>query len=637
MSYSSKIFLGFFILLTSLTGLILYLTHHQTEEFETNRISERLIEVQTRLHEKITSQQQATLKLVKTITLDQKFKSFLAQIKDNFYSFTEEIAADTGANIVFMVDEEKIVRGIFPPTGLTKDWIIKSRESFNLEDPLNKGKESAYISSIEDKLFSAISVPLKESFSDDYALGVVVVANEINDAWLKWLLGQQSKGSHFRAIFFVSNKQVAGNAKSKLSNAVMQNLNIIPEGSGTFIFSGQRYITQRGSFEAGENGSGFIYLSNLDKSLQPIKELQNNILIVGLLVLLVGLGFSIMFSRGLVKPLNLILAGTRKIAAGDYDFQIQNKSSDVAGKLSEAFNKMVRELKEKKSIQDTFGKYVHPSIVENMLADPEKLKLGGDRRIQTIMFTDIAGFTSISEKMPAETLVSLLNQFLGAMTEVLTLHEGILDQHSGDGFTAFWGPPFTKGNHAKLACTAALKMQQEVKNLATKLSEEGFPHIKVRIGLASGNMIVGNIGSDVALTYTCLGDTVNYGSRLEGLNKHYGTEIIIGYFVYSLIGESFIVRELDTIQVKGRQQGETIFELVSLKEEVIPEQLRMIKSYEDALNDYRSADFHSASQKFLNIVEEYSDKASQIMNLRCNYYIENPPENWAGIHIMTEK
>jgi adenylate cyclase len=294
---------------------------------------------------------------------------------------------------------------------------------------------------------------------------------------------------------------------------------------------------------------------------------------------------------------------------------------------------MASGLEEKDLIRNTFNKYVDPIIVTELLSQPDKLKMGGERKKQTVLFSDIAGFTNFSEKLPAEELVSLLNEYLTAMTAEITHQHGVLDKFIGDAIMAFWTPQLCGENHALYACHTALAMQATLAKLRVRWLAQGKPNISIRIGIATGEMIVGNIGSDQARSYTCIGDKVNYSSRLEGLNKYYGTQIIVDRQT-TLDATGLLVRELDTVRVKGREEGEAIYELLALSHDGNNGLIEKIGRYQQALVLYKQGAFAEAGDIFDSIT---ADAPSQLMLKRCRQFMKKPPVFWNGIYSMSEK
>ncbi|MBU1017947.1 adenylate/guanylate cyclase domain-containing protein [Patescibacteria group bacterium] len=295
----------------------------------------------------------------------------------------------------------------------------------------------------------------------------------------------------------------------------------------------------------------------------------------------------------------------------------------------------ILEHKKRQFIEGAFGHYVNKSVVEQIMKDPKTLELGGAKRTVTVFFSDIAGFTSISEKMEPGKLVNFLNRYLDSMTDIILEYQGTLDKYEGDAIMAFWGAPVPVEEHAKNACLAALKNQAQLKIFREECEKQGLPPIRIRIGLNTGDVIAGNMGSENRFDYTVMGDTVNLGSRLEGINKQYGTEVIVSEFTYEQIKDDFVCRELDLIRVKGKEQPVRIYELIGTKDGVSPAILKTNKTFEDALNSYRRLSFTEAMKKF---AENESDPPSKAFVKRCQTFIENPPSaNWDGVYTFTEK
>lgn len=217
-----------------------------------------------------------------------------------------------------------------------------------------------------------------------------------------------------------------------------------------------------------------------------------------------------------------------------------------------------------KYIRSTFSKFVSKDVVNELLANPESLKLGGEKKEITVFFSDIRGFTTISESLNPEELVSLLNDYLSKMTEIVLEYKGTVDKYMGDAIMAFWGAPVHNPEHPYLACLASIKQIEELEVLHEKWEAEGKPSINIGIGLNTGDAVVGNMGSSHRMDYTVMGDTINLGSRLEGTNKFYATRIIISEYTYEKVKDRVYVRELDLIRVKGKHEPVRIYELLDV-------------------------------------------------------------------------
>ncbi|MER3445538.1 MAG: hypothetical protein C4291_01285 [Candidatus Dadabacteria bacterium] len=289
-------------------------------------------------------------------------------------------------------------------------------------------------------------------------------------------------------------------------------------------------------------------------------------------------------------------------------------------------------------LRKAFSSYVSPELVAQILQDPDKLKLGGEKRRITLLFSDIRGFTSLSETMPPDALVSLLNEYLSPMTQIVMNERGTLDKYIGDAIMAIFGAPLDVPDHPMRACRAALKMIEELKKLYPKWKEKEWPNISIGIGINTGEAIVGNMGANIRFDYTAIGDTVNLASRLEGLNKLYGTQIIISKSTLDEVDSSqFLIRELDLVQVKGKEKPVSIFELIGTSGEGQKESL--VNLFTEARNLYQSQDFYEAMKKFAEILKMFpEDKPSVLYHKRCLEYISQPPPpNWDGVYIAKEK
>ncbi len=294
--------------------------------------------------------------------------------------------------------------------------------------------------------------------------------------------------------------------------------------------------------------------------------------------------------------------------------------------------------REKKKIRGAFQYYLTASVINEMLKDPTKLKLGGDKKDLSVLFSDIRGFTTISEKLTPEELVRLLNEYLTAMTNIVFKYEGLLDKYMGDAIMAVFGAPLDQPDHARRACLTALEMMDELQKLQKKWEAEGRPILNIGIGINTGDMVVGNMGSEMRFDYTVMGDMVNLGSRLEGINKEYGTNIIISEFTYNIVKEGVSCRELDLVRVKGKNKPVKIMELMGEKKDE-GNWKDLIVSFEKGLSLYREAKWDEAITSFKQVLAIRADDfASKMYIERCNNLKEQPPpQPWDGVFTMTKK
>jgi adenylate cyclase len=299
------------------------------------------------------------------------------------------------------------------------------------------------------------------------------------------------------------------------------------------------------------------------------------------------------------------------------------------------------EEREKKKIKGAFSYYVNPSVVSEMLKNPDMLKLGGEKRIMTVLFSDIRGFTTISEGLDPEVLVHILNQYLTAMTDIVFKYNGLLDKYIGDAIMAVWGAPLSQPDHARLACVTALEMMAELAELRERWKREGgnVPYLDIGIGLNTGPMVVGNMGSESRFDYTVMGDAVNLGSRLEGANKQYGTNIILGEMTYEQIKNLFYCRELDSVAVKGKAKPAKIYELLGRDGQVPHQSLQMARAFNRGLSAYKKRQWDKARRIFSAILAEYPDDTPSRLYIErvAELEINPPPDDWNGVFVMKTK
>src|ERR1022692_3166879 len=297
------------------------------------------------------------------------------------------------------------------------------------------------------------------------------------------------------------------------------------------------------------------------------------------------------------------------------------------------------EEREKRKIRKTFSQYLSPGVIALIEKDPQKyIRPGGEVRDLTVMFSDIRDFTTLSEGLTPDDLVHLLNQYLGAMTDILFQNLGTLDKYIGDAIMAFWGSPYPQQNHALSACRCALEMIAGLEGLNRKWAEQGRRQISIGIGLNSGPVNVGNMGSDKRLAWTVMGDNVNLASRLEGMTKEYRNRVIISEFTHAQVSDQFVTREVDRIRVKGKKKPVVIYELLApISERHTYEAL--LTKYNAALDVYRSQNWLEAVGAFGELLLAYPDDGpTQILLQRSVEFLEEAPEpDWDGVYVMKSK
>lgn len=300
--------------------------------------------------------------------------------------------------------------------------------------------------------------------------------------------------------------------------------------------------------------------------------------------------------------------------------------------------KYFTEERSKRELRGTFQKYVSPAIVEEILSDPTKIELGGRKANVTVFFSDVRGFTTISEKLDPRALSDLLNEYLTPMTDLVFKNRGTLDKYMGDAIMGFFGAPIAYSDHAKFACRCALQHIQKLRELQAEFARRGLPEIDIGIGLNTGEVSVGNMGSQTVRSYTVMGDAVNLASRLEGINKQYGTRIIISEFTYEQVRNDFVCREVDWVRVKGKLLPVKIYELMT--EGQAPEDLRgLLTPFAEGYRQYHEGQWQKALASFSDALKvKPDDQVTQLYVERCNeYLVTPPPADWDGVFVMKTK
>jgi adenylate cyclase len=296
------------------------------------------------------------------------------------------------------------------------------------------------------------------------------------------------------------------------------------------------------------------------------------------------------------------------------------------------------ESRTKRQLTGLFGQYVPPELVEEMSRDPEHYSMAGRKAELTVLFSDIRGFTTISEGLEPSELATLMNEYLGAMTLIVRKHRGTLDKYIGDAIMAFWGAPVDDPEHARNAVLTGLEMHVALQELNKNLVARGWPALKIGVGVNTGPMTVGDMGSSVRQSYTVMGDAVNLGSRLEGITKQYGVGMIAGESTRELLKKELVFRELDRVRVKGKEDPVGIYEPVGEEGKVSREDMEEIKLWNQALRSYRAQDWDKAEVTLMNLQRMtprylYDLYAKRVEHLRK----ESPGENWDGVTIFETK
>ena len=367
--------------------------------------------------------------------------------------------------------------------------------------------------------------------------------------------------------------------------------------------------------------------------------------IVTALAATIGLGFAWLVSSGISRPVRQLLEGTRDIEAGRLDRPISVNTSDEIGELTAAFNRMVEQLRRNEKVRETFGRYFDPKIVEGIVDKPALVATEGQRRVMTVIFCDMKGFTHLSEGVTPQGLVKVMNCYLSTMSEPIRNNRGIIDKYIGDAIMAYWGPPFVEeAEHAQLACLAAADMIDRVAGLRKELPEilgvRSIPmDCDIRIGIATGEVLAGSMGSKFMMSYTVMGDTVNLASRLEAANKEYGTRSLVSENTILAAGGAVEAREIDRLVVLGRTQPQAVFEVLGKQGALTANQIALRDCYAEGLAAYRACRWDAAHNAFNGALEAAPDDGPSLTLLgRIEKLKSNPPPpGWDGAWRMDRK
>ncbi len=296
---------------------------------------------------------------------------------------------------------------------------------------------------------------------------------------------------------------------------------------------------------------------------------------------------------------------------------------------------------EKSFLRKAFSTYLSGDVIDEIVTDPGKLKLGGDQRWLTALFTDVKGFSTISEKLSATELVRLLNEYLSGMSDLILSEKGTIDKYEGDAIIAFFGAPLDLPDHAARACLAAIRMRQLETSLNPSFLERKMTSspLLTRIGINTGDMVVGNMGTERKMNYTIMGSAVNLAARLEGVNKQYGTWILTTEATASEAGDAFLFRRLDRVRVVGIDAPVRLMNLLGLKGEEGAARQAMVDEFHHALGLFEGRNWSAAAQAFERLEQQFPDDGpAKVYSKRSREFLLNPPlPGWDGVHNLVEK
>jgi adenylate cyclase len=360
---------------------------------------------------------------------------------------------------------------------------------------------------------------------------------------------------------------------------------------------------------------------------------EREALAIAIAALCVSLLITMILARRISVPLTRLASEMDEV--GDFHLNLRPPMRTIFKEVAT----MDESLLSMKGSLRSFSYYVPRDLVRAMLESGQEATLQGQTRELTVYFSDIAGMTSLAETMAPGDLVQLLSRYFDAMTQVITAQSGTVDKFIGDAIMAFWGAPAPATDHAARACETALRSQRKLAELRSQANGSAMAGIRARIGIATGDVLVGNVGSHERFNYTVMGDTVNLASRLEGLNKMYGTEILVSDAAYQAARDHIVARPVGVVRVKGKSQCVQVWEPLSLASDDDAGSRELARLFGQALEAYCARDFRCAAEQYQAALRvKPADRPSALLLDRCREFGDAPPsEEWNGVFVATEK
>jgi len=484
-------------------------------------------------------------------------------------------------------------------------------------------------------------------FYKDQLIGSVEIGSGFSERFFKILdhyyTGKWSLVNLERGINTISEDKIVLQAYNQTEDVALNDAHQLPEETLTKIKQG---VSSHRINRATESvkvyvpirdfGGDYVLYITYEYKTQYFARIRN-VVYISSLICLVGLILSgtilLILYRQVTSPIHDLVLETEKIK----NFNLEDKTA-IRASLVE-IKTLVDAVANMKVGLQSFKKYVPSQLVRQLMESGMEANMSGQRREVTIFFSDIAGFTTISESMRPSELASHISEYFDEVTKIIMAHNGTVDKYIGDAIMAFWNAPAEMKDHAAVACRTTLKILEKLKELEKKWAAEGKPAFRTRIGINTGEVVVGNMGSEQRLNYTVIGDAVNLASRLESLNKFYGSNVIVSQFTHEKCADDFEVRTLDYVLVKGKIKAVSIYELLAEKGDISTIDREYILYYEEAIGYYLRRDWDKAIDLFARLLEQKPDDGPCRMFLeRCREYGENPPpEDWTGEYAHQKK
>ncbi|MCA8936652.1 MAG: HAMP domain-containing protein [Planctomycetes bacterium] len=681
MSLRYKALIAVVLLVALLTSFLVVSSSALFEENARASINNELLKDQGILDERITFAAQASRQGMRASAGDQGLVEFLndpryGDFRANLGPFAEDWRRDAGGEIsLFAVDvftaedrNAEVIGKISEDLMLVfisskeeigdarRDEIGKDPELIRFMDDFFKPAWNAgnakdlptsatAVLPIAGKVYLVVQNYLWLSIQRLEPVGVGVVLTELSHDWLKRSTGDEGVDKVEKIVF--AGDIVASSTLDDQGGEIADSILSMAQESGAvsedgaprpfeFQYDGETYLGVAFSSELSPKGTpnrpGFVAFKNLDAELQQFKELRTNVSLIGAGLGLMAALLAYFGAYLVISKLRRIEVATGQIREGKFDTRVEIRGRDELARLGKAFNDMTTGLK-------ALGMYTDNTLAKNLLDNPELLNAPSKREEGSIFFSDIKGFTSISEGLSAEDLTSQLNEYFAALGKALRESRGYVDKFIGDSIMAFWGPPFVKdGDYAVRACETAIASFKVAAQLRAEWEQQGKPLFFQRIGIATGEVVIGNIGTQTKKNFTVIGDSVNLASRLEGANKLYGTEVLTDERTYELAKRWILFREVDQIRVVGKSKPVRVFEPLALVGGETATYASEYQKYDQALLHYRAGEFEQAVPLLNELLAlRKVDGPAQWLLARCNELLKHKPDDWEPVTTATSK
>ncbi len=490
-----------------------------------------------------------------------------------------------------------------------------------------------------------ISIPLEEGEKSEFVLVMLLRSEKIQSAFPKSPGSSTFMVNGEGFVLAHSDPSLVLSGKNLMTSPIVRHMLTSPQSNELKPFEdsdGKKFI---GFFQKlGFANIGIVSAVEEDVVFKAVYQLQERNILIMIISLSVSLIIIFIFAKSISNPVLKLLDETIKISKGVFQLDISRTTNDEVGVLTDYFQTMAKGLEEREKVKSMLGSMIDPVVVSEGMKDLAALKRGDEKMI-TAFFSDVAGFSSISEKLNSVQLAGLLNEYLSAMTLILKSHNGVLDKYIGDAIVGIFGAPVAVNEHYLKASRASLEMIQKLAELReywtrNNLYNKDAQEMDIRIGLNTGLAKVGFMGTDAMGSYTMMGDTVNLAARLEAAAKDYGVNILISETVKSQIETEMFTRKLDLVRVKGKNEPVKLYELISAKSDVTANIKEATELYEEGFKNYLKADWNNSTLLLRKSekVKGKKDKACAQLIERCEFYKTNPPDkNWDGVYTRTHK